>query len=295
MACAIAWWGDGIGEKRQVLRCGRRSRKEGGGTLPFLTAIGDHLFRHPGSSCRVRIEETNCRVLVVEDHEFGTNDCRGWISQSLFRKLNLPGHRFYQFRLAFDKTQAKGRQGDGGRCRPETRVRHHSAQILCEAGVPRQPGAFVRSLLGDRQAHVYRGPSFSASGTSRAISNSSRATRCRTRAEDSIELEIKVHALQQIERLEAAAKEGDFAELFRLLGTAEAQRSIDSDGEAPAEYTSVENTIVEAVLKADSTGYMVRHPFVNRQLQRMLAKWAFKLCTSEDSYCPGLRWRTMAT
>ncbi len=60
------------------------------------------------SSCRVRIEETNCRVLVVEDHEFGTNDCRGWISQSLFRKLNLPGHRFYQFRLAFDKTQAKG-------------------------------------------------------------------------------------------------------------------------------------------------------------------------------------------
>jgi hypothetical protein len=25
--------------------------------------------------------------MVVDDHEFGTNDCRGWISQSLFRKL----------------------------------------------------------------------------------------------------------------------------------------------------------------------------------------------------------------
>jgi hypothetical protein len=32
-----------------------------------------------------------------------------------------------------------------------------------------------------------------------------------------------------------------------LLGTAEAQRSIDSDGEAPTEHTRVENTIVEAV------------------------------------------------
>ncbi len=112
------------------------------------------------SSCKVLVEEPQCRVMVVDDHEFGTNDCRGWISQSLFRKLqqkhqsellareterlhaqriaersedqqDLPltdteekalveqakrriqgrrigAHRFYQFRLAFDKTQAKG-------------------------------------------------------------------------------------------------------------------------------------------------------------------------------------------
>src|SRR6516225_5070083 len=39
------------------------------------------------SSCKVMIEEPDCRVMVVDDHEFGTNDCRGWISQSLFRKL----------------------------------------------------------------------------------------------------------------------------------------------------------------------------------------------------------------
>src|SRR6516164_893974 len=39
------------------------------------------------SSCRVLVEEPDCRVMVVDDHEFGTNDCRGWISQSLFRKL----------------------------------------------------------------------------------------------------------------------------------------------------------------------------------------------------------------
>ena len=39
------------------------------------------------SSCKVLAEEPDCRVMVVDDHEFGTNDCRGWISQSLFRKL----------------------------------------------------------------------------------------------------------------------------------------------------------------------------------------------------------------
>src|SRR6516165_9742772 len=112
------------------------------------------------SSCKVLVEEPDCRVMVVDDHEFGTNDCRGWISQSLFRKLQqkhqsellaketekllaqgiaegfegpedlslseaeeaalveqakhrihgkrICAHRFYQFRLAFDKTQAKG-------------------------------------------------------------------------------------------------------------------------------------------------------------------------------------------
>jgi len=36
---------------------------------------------------RVMIEEPKSRILVVDDHEFGTNDCRGWISHSIFRKL----------------------------------------------------------------------------------------------------------------------------------------------------------------------------------------------------------------
>ncbi len=60
------------------------------------------------SDCRVVIEEQDTRVLVVEDHALGTNDCRGWVSERLFGRLGLPVHRFYQFRLAFDRTQAKG-------------------------------------------------------------------------------------------------------------------------------------------------------------------------------------------
>ncbi len=99
------------------------------------------------SDCIVRIAKPECRVLVVDDHELGTNDSRGWISEALFRELQA-GHRtgllkrevqrlakihpnlgvaeinsaaernvrhsvispgaFYQFRLAFERTQAKG-------------------------------------------------------------------------------------------------------------------------------------------------------------------------------------------
>src|SRR5258708_37861748 len=39
------------------------------------------------SSCKVLIQVPECRLLVVDDHQLGTNDCRGWISQSLFRRL----------------------------------------------------------------------------------------------------------------------------------------------------------------------------------------------------------------
>ena len=60
------------------------------------------------SPCKVRIEELDVRVLVVDDHTLGTNDCRGWIRRWLFEKLNLPARQFYQFRLAFNRTQAKG-------------------------------------------------------------------------------------------------------------------------------------------------------------------------------------------
>src|SRR5215471_21362044 len=39
------------------------------------------------SACKALIEVPDCRVMVVDDREFGTNDSRGWISESLFQKL----------------------------------------------------------------------------------------------------------------------------------------------------------------------------------------------------------------
>src|SRR5271170_1056664 len=39
------------------------------------------------SSCKVMMESEDARVLVVPDHALGTNDCRGWVRRSVFRKL----------------------------------------------------------------------------------------------------------------------------------------------------------------------------------------------------------------
>jgi len=233
------------------------------------------------SPCRVRIEEPDCKVLVVTDHELGTNDCRGWISQSLFRKLNLPRHRFYQFRLAFDKTQAKGSlkvMAD------EVAQALGVDIILPESSVkPEYKGGVVRSirsLLGDGQAHLYQGPVvLGIRDISRDLEFESSYTLVEHAPADSIELEIKPIALEQARKLRAAVEEMDFTELFRLLGTSDAQRPLAADEHLDPQYTSQEHSIVEAVLKADATGYMVRHPFINHQLQRVLMKWAFKLCT----------------
>ncbi len=60
------------------------------------------------SDCKTLVVEEQARVLVVDDLELGTNDCRGWISETLFQKLGLPEGRLYQFRLAIAEVQAKG-------------------------------------------------------------------------------------------------------------------------------------------------------------------------------------------
>src|SRR5690348_6996423 len=33
------------------------------------------------SACKVMLEVPDCRVMVVDDRELGTNDCRGWITE----------------------------------------------------------------------------------------------------------------------------------------------------------------------------------------------------------------------
>ena len=162
------------------------------------------------SSCKGIIEVPDCRVMVVDDREFGTNDCRGWISQSLFQKLQqrhqsellaremerlhaqrtakdsdtpdhpsteaemlepveqakrriqgrrIGAHRFYQFRLAFDKTQAKG----AFKVMADEVARHFEAGIILprscvERSCQGKMLQTVRSVMGDRQAHTLRGP-----------------------------------------------------------------------------------------------------------------------------------------
>jgi len=293
------------------------------------------------SSCKVLVEVPDCRVMVVDDHEFGTNDCRGWISQSLFRKLQqkhqsellareterlhaqriaerseeqqdlslteegeaalveqakrriqgrqIGAHRFYQFRLAFDKTQAKG----AFKVMADEVARHLDADIILPRSCvkPKYQGKVlrtIRSLMGDRQAHTFRGPVMVGfRDVSRNLEFNSSYTLLEHAPEDSIELEIKPYALSQIEKVRQAFEDNNFTELFELLGTKESQRVLEPGEETDPDYTSNEYTVAQAALIADATGYMLKHPFIQHHLQRVLMKWAYRLCTSGGFRLPG--------
>ena len=141
----------------------------------------------------------------------------------------LRGHRFYQFRLAFDKAQAKGSfkiMAD------EFAEKLEADIILPKSSVkPKYQGGVVRtirSILGDRQAHAFRGSVLvGIRDVSRDLEFQSSYTLVEHAPDDSIELEIKPYALRQIERLRKAWEENNFTELFELLGTQEAQSVLD--------------------------------------------------------------------
>ena len=143
-------------------------------------------------------------------------------------------------------------------------------------------------MLGDRQAHSFRGHVLvGIRDVSRDLEFQSSYTLVEHAPEDSIELEIKPYALRQIEKLRKAWEENNFTDLFELLGTQDTQSVLDGGEEPDPEYTSSEYTVADGALVADGTGYMLKHPFVNHHLQKVLARWAYRLCTSGGFRLPG--------
>ncbi len=251
------------------------------------------------SPCKVRIEATDVRVMVVPEHEFGTNDCRGWISRSVFQALqqrarengqDLPSDRLYQFRLAFDSTQAKGA------CKVmEDDVADHLGTdiILPESSVKPEfkgPSRFLdlfRSQSRRLEVRTYRGPIvLGIREVSEYREFESSYTLVEHASWDTLKSEILPYALTQARKLKAAAEEGDYEALLELLGTSHSQQRLETEENATPGFTSREATVVEAVLKVDPTGYLVKHPYINQQLNKLLARWTFKLCTGGGFLMP---------
>ena len=210
-------------------------------------------------------------------------------AESRIARKVLRGQRFYQFRLAFDKTQAKG----SFKIMTDELAEKLAADIILPKSSvkPNYQGGVlrtIRSLLGDRQAHAFHGTVLvGIRDVSRDLEFQSSYTLVEHAPEDSIELEIKPYALRQIEKLRKAWEENNFAELFELLGTKENQSVLEVGDEPASEYTSSEYTVADGALVADGTGYMLKHPFVNHHLQKVLARWAYRLCTSGGFRLPG--------
>jgi TraM recognition site of TraD and TraG len=221
------------------------------------------------SGCKVVHTEPKATVMVVRDLVLGTNDCRGWIRRSLFHKLALPEGHFYQFRLAFDSIQAKGSfkvmSNDVADALGTDIVIPDSS---IKPGI-KMPGV-IPSLFGFG-AHVYKCPiTLGIREVSRPLQFESSYTVLQHAPAESIETEIVPQAVETIETLKTAWRQGNHRKVVELIGQQVSQD--DSDGE-PFQR------VVEAALLADGSGEITRHPYVHAQLSRLMARWAYKLMT----------------
>ena len=241
------------------------------------------------SPCKQRIQLPEARVMIVKDRTLGTNDCRGWISQSVFGRFRLPKHRLYQFRLAFENTQAKG----GCKIMADDVAEKLGADIIlpesCVKPEYKQTSRFLDFLRWRKpkvEVRSYRGPVvFGIREVSQSLQLHSSYTLIEHASWESMQLEILPLAMHQGRKLRAACQDGKYEEVLELLGSSRAQAP--GEEEPNPEYTSFERTVLEAVLKADSSGYLIKHPYLNSVINRVLAKWAFKLCTAGGFKMPG--------
>ncbi|MCU1295891.1 MAG: hypothetical protein JWO91_169, partial [Acidobacteriaceae bacterium] len=241
------------------------------------------------SPCKQRIQLPEARVLIVKDRTLGTNDCRGWISQSVFGRFVLPKHRLYQFRLAFENTQAKG----AFKIMADDVAEKLGADIIlpesCVKPEYKQTSRFLDFLRWRKpklEVRSYRGPVvFGIREVSQSLQLHSSYTLIEHAPWESMQLEILPLAMHQGRKLRTACQDGKYEDVLELLGSSRTQAT--QVEEADSEYTSFERTVLEAVLKADSSGYLIKHPYLNSVINRVLAKWAFKLCTAGGFKMPG--------
>src|SRR6267154_2123210 len=273
------------------------------------------------SPCKVMMEESEARLLVVPDKSLGTNDCRGWIRRSVFQRLKqkhddeilsaqverlrrerhvsardedldqdeesvllqdakreiarkrLAEGRFYQFRMAFADIQAKGAFKI---MEDDVADALEADFVLPESAV--KPGlkipAVVYSIFGPGRR--FRGHTVvGIREVSRQLEFESSYTLVEHAPEASIQLEILPQAMKQVAKLSEAVGEGRYEDLLEILGH-HPDRSL-ADG--LEQDTNEEFRVVEGLLLADASGEIVRHPYVNNQLNKLLARWAFKAAT----------------
>src|SRR5204862_5636041 len=168
--------------------------------------------------------------------------CRGCISRSFFLALHersqesvreLSDEWLYQFRLAFDSTQAKGA------CKVmEDDVAEHIGTdiILPESSVKPEykgPSRFLdlfRSESRRLEVRSYNGPIvFGIRDVSENREFESSYTLIEHASWDTLKSEILPHALAQVQKLKAAADEGNYEELLQLLGSTSAQQRVDTN------------------------------------------------------------------
>ena len=239
------------------------------------------------SDCKLVTEQPDFRIVVVEDHVLGTNDCRGWIRESLYRKLHLSPDRFCQFRLAFDAREPK--QAKGALKTMSDRVADRLAvdcilpESACKPNL--KGGSRFLPQIGT-SGRLYTGPAvLGIKQWSRVTEYGSSYTLVEHASDEALQLEIMPRAIEEVRKVRKAWDDGDYEGLLRVLGKSEEEATFDMSFDPEAleggsNSPSEEWEPAEAVLLADKSGNSIRFPYVSNQINRKLARWAFRTLTS---------------
>jgi hypothetical protein len=239
------------------------------------------------SDCKLVAELPDFRIVVVEDHVLGTNDCRGWIRESLYRKLHLSPDRFCQFRLAFDAREPK--QAKGALKAMSDRVADRLAvdcilpESACKPNL--KGGSRFLPQIGT-SGRLYTGPAvLGIKQWSRVTEYGSSYTLVEHASDEALQLEIMPRAIEEVRKVRKAWDDGDYEGLLRVLGKSEEDATFDMSFDPEAleggnNSPSEEWEPAEAVLLADKSGNSIRFPYVSNQINRKLARWAFRTLTS---------------
>ncbi|MFZ3262718.1 MAG: hypothetical protein WA172_01840, partial [Terriglobales bacterium] len=189
-------------------------------------------------------------------------------------RKRLAEGRFYQFRMAFADTQAKG----------AFKIMEDDVADALEADFVLPDSAVKPGLKIPAVVYSIFGPGRRFRGdvvvgireVSRQLEFESSYTLVEHAPEDSIQLELLPQAMKQVAKLSEAVGEGRYEDLLEILGHHPDRSLPDGLGQD----TNEEFRVVEGLLLADASGEIVRHPYVNNQLNKLLARWAFKAATS---------------
>ncbi len=227
------------------------------------------------SNCRVVADLPKARVLVVSDNYLGTNDCGGWIRKSIANKqLDLSSGTLSQFRIAFDQTQGKGSFKlmeddvadllDADVILPQSSVKP-GLKLLEKVHKPFDHGSRFcgRTVIGIREV-------------SRRLQFESSYTLTQHAPGESIMTEIIPRTKAQVDKVSHAVGAGRYEELLELIGH-NLEKVVGPEDEVGT---------VEGLLLADTSGHIVKNPWVNAQLDKLLTRWTYKACTGGAFYLP---------
>jgi hypothetical protein len=221
------------------------------------------------SPCK-KIVQGNVGMLIVRDGAFGTNADRAWFSNRFGSRFSMLPRRLYQFRLAFlDLMQAKG----SAKLMDDEVADFLGVEIILPMSCIKPSSEAAVTEAGFQvQTDVTAG----IREVSRLLTFESSYTLIVHAPRESVQLEVIPEARTNIRKVNDAFSTRNHPALVELLG-----RTVPTESGDEQETTeSAQERMLEAVLLADGSGEMTRHPYIHQQLNKRLAHWAYKTLTA---------------